>query len=190
MNSLQWITTEGGPLILISHKRFNQWSGIMNRKAYLDEKEQDAEDFLNPDETDYGKACLVEDYVGIVAMEDDIALVLGDEPLPTTVYSLADGCVIIVRHYYSDKQTFEDIINAINIDLIKTWAFSLTFVVTDTIQYLFDAACTASMLTAPSENCLALHLKEGNYTIWTAVYKPDDTTMLLIHKLEPDLQAA
>lgn len=81
MDRLKWVASEGGPLILISDKSKNLWSGILKRSSYLANKIEEADDFLDADEADYGKACLVQDYLGVVNVGNDTALVLGDEPL-------------------------------------------------------------------------------------------------------------
>jgi hypothetical protein len=63
MDRLKWIDSAGGPLIIISDKSYNLWNGILKRSSYLDNKIEDADDFLNTDKADYGKACLVQDYL-------------------------------------------------------------------------------------------------------------------------------
>jgi len=108
MDRLKWIDSAGGPLILISDKSYNMWSGILKRSSYLDKKIEDADDFLNADEADYGKACLVQDYLGIVDIGSDFVLVLGNEPLLTTVFRSGDNRVVIARWYYGEDEELVD----------------------------------------------------------------------------------
>ena len=181
MDRLIWIESAGGPLILISDKSYNLWSGILKRSSYLENKIENANDFLNPAEADYGRACLIEDYLGIVNIGDDIALVLGDETLRTTVFHSVDNRVVIVRWYYGES---EESVRSIDLNSIKNWEFSLTLKLSTDKQYLFDSARDASMLHKENNDYLPVSIKHGNYEIWTSIYEPDDKTKLIIHKFE------
>jgi hypothetical protein len=74
---------------------------VFNRSAYLNNYLVDADDFLDPIEADYGKACSVNDYIGMVDIENNSVLVLGDEPMLTTVFSSSDSKVGLARWYYA-----------------------------------------------------------------------------------------
>jgi len=185
MDRLKWIESTGGPLVLISDKRYSLWSGILRRSSYLDNRIEDATDFLNAAETDYGKACLVQDYLGIVNIGEDIALVLGGEPLPTTVFYSVDNRVIIARWYHGESvKSVDNILNTRNLNSIDNWELSLTFKVSGDKQHLFDASCSAIELNKESNGYLPVNIKKGEYQIWTAIYEPDDKTKLLIHKFD------
>jgi hypothetical protein len=184
MDRLKWIDSTGGPLILISDKSYKLWSGILKRSSYLDNKIEDADDFLNADETDYGKACSVQDYLGAVKVEDDTVLVLGDEPLLTTVFLSVDDRTVIARWYYGeDEQSVENFLKTIDLNSIDNWEFALTLNLSSDKQYLIDSACSASMFDKSNDH-LSLDIQQGDYKIWTSVYEPDDKTKLLIHKLD------
>ena len=185
MDKLKWIDSAGGPLILISDKSLKLWSGILKRSSYLDSKIEDADDFLDADEADYGKACLVEGYLGIVDVGSDTALVLGDQPFLTTIFHSVDNKVVIARWYYGDdEQTVDNYLKTIDLNSIINWEFALTLKVTSDRQYLFDSACSSSMLDKGYTEILIVNIKEGDYKIWTSIYEPDDKTKLIIHKLE------
>jgi hypothetical protein len=185
MNRLKWIDSAGGPLILISDKSYNLWSGILKRSSYLDSKIEDADDFLNADVADYGKACLVQEYLGIVDIGNDTALVLGDEPLLTTVFHSVDNRVVIARWYYGeDKELVDNYLKTIDLNSIDNWEFALTLKLSSDRQYLFDSAFSASMLDKGANECLSLNIKQGDYKIWTSIYEPDDKTKLIIHKFD------
>ena len=185
MDKLKWIDSAGGPLILISDKSLKLWSGILKRSSYLDSKIEDADDFLDADEADYGKACLVEGYLGIVDVGSDTALVLGDQPFLTTIFHSVDNKVVIARWYYGDdEQTVDNYLKTIDLNSIINWEFALTLKVTSDRQYLFDSACSSSMLDKGNTEILIVNIKEGDYKIWTSIYEPDDKTKLIIHKLE------
>ena len=185
MNKLTWIESAGGPLILISDSSYNLWSGILRRSSYLNNQIEEADDFLNADEADYGKACLIQDYLGVVNVGNDSALVLGDEPLRTTVFHSVDSRVVTARCYYGEsEESVDNYLKTIDLTSIDNWEFSLTFRLSSDRQYLFDSACFASMLVTGSSDYLSINIKQGEYKIWTSIYEPDNKTILLIHKFE------
>ena len=185
MDRLKWIDSEGGPLILLSDKSYKLWSGILNRSSYLDNKIEDADDFLNADETDYGKACLVQDYLGVINIGDDLALVLGDEPLSTTIFHSIDNTVVIARWCYGENEDWVDNhLKTIKLNSIDNWEFALMFGLSSDKQYLFDSACSASMLKEGINECLTVNIKQGVYQISTSIYEPDDKTKFIIHKFD------
>jgi hypothetical protein len=61
-----WVTSAGGPLILIPESACHLWGGAP--RTYPDE------------EGDYGRACDVDGYVGLIDVGAAQALVLGDMP--------------------------------------------------------------------------------------------------------------
>jgi hypothetical protein len=185
MDKLKWIASAGGPLILISEKSYNLWSGILKRSSYLDNQIENNNDFLNAEETDYGKACLVQDYLGIVNVGNDTALVLGDEPLLTTVFLSVDSRVVIARWYYGeDEESVDSYLKTIDLNSIDNWEFSLTLKLSCSKQYLVDSACSASMLDKGNNDYLSLNIKQGHYKIWTSIFEPDDKTKLILHKFD------
>lgn len=185
MNSFKWIESAGGPLILIPDKSYNLWSGILKRSSYLNNKIEEAEDYLNADEADYGKACLIEDYLGVVNVGDDTALVLGDEPLRTTVFHTVDNTPVIARWYYGEtEELVENYLSTIDLNLIDNWEPSLTFNFSSHRQILFDSASFASMLEKENIDYLLVNIKRGDYEIWTSIYDPDEKTKLIIHKFD------
>jgi hypothetical protein len=128
MDKLKWIDSAGGPLVLISDKSYKFWSGILKRNSYLENKFEEADDFMNTKETDYGKACEVRDYLGVVEIGSDVALIFGDEPLLTTVLDSTDKKVIAARWVYADSETFvEQALKNLDTTRIKNWVLSLTF---------------------------------------------------------------
>jgi hypothetical protein len=64
-----WVTSAGGPLILIPQSVCHQWGGAP--RTYPD------------DEGDYGRACGVDGYLGLIDVGAAQALVLGDMPART-----------------------------------------------------------------------------------------------------------
>jgi hypothetical protein len=183
MDSLQWIQSTGGPLILISEKGYKSWSGILSRTAYLNGRMEEAGDFLNPEETDYGKACLVDDYTGLVDIGAEKALIFGDEPLLTTAFFSLDHSLIVARCYYgASEATVDKFLHAFVPNSIDSWELATTFDAYSSQHYLFDAANCADNMDENSKNYLSLNIKQGKYQVWTSVYAPDEQTKLLLHK--------
>src|SRR6185295_2520943 len=70
-----WVDSTGGPLVVVPTSALPHWHGTG--------------DYFTGDSTpddwgDYGRACAVDGYAGIIPVGDTQALVLGDDPLPTT----------------------------------------------------------------------------------------------------------
>jgi len=97
-----------GQLILISDQNFYAWGGIFKRSSYSNNNFEEEDDFLDADEADYGKACTVLDYLGVVSVDSDNALVLSDEPLLTTVRHSIDSRIVIARWFYGEDEETVD----------------------------------------------------------------------------------
>lgn len=180
-NQLKWIESAGGPFIFISDKVVGFWSGILNRDSYLNGGDEEAEDFLDPNEADYGKACLIEDWLGLSQINDENVLVLGDEPVITTFFFSADKFILVRWIYGENKESVNNFILTLDTETIN-WEFILEFNITSDKQFLFDSACSRNMLN--EEEYLEINLQQGMYKVSTATYQPDDKTHLLLHKFE------
>lgn len=78
MAHFEWIESSGGPLILMDSEVVEFWSGILERRSYLQGGSEQSTDYMDPLETDYGKACSINDYLGVVSIEKQNVLVFGD----------------------------------------------------------------------------------------------------------------
>lgn len=184
MDRFRWIESTGGPLVLIADKSYQLWSGTLKRVSYLENRFEHADDFMDPDESDYGKACGVQDYLGVVDVGNDFALILGDEPLLTTALETRDGRFILARWIYADDNLFvENTLKVLKIDNINHWELGLTFSISSDAQYLFDSASNSRLLSEGEEK-LSLSIAKGSYEIWTSVYEPNEKTKLLIHRFD------
>lgn len=183
MSTLKWIESGGGPLVLMDEDSVKLWSGVLDSTEYANNKLVDAEDFMDAGQADYGKACLVEDYLGLVDVEDNQALVLNDEPLPTTVLPAIDGVTVFARAIYGES--FEQVdayLEKLQLAAIADWQeFGIFRVVAENLV-LFDAAAYAIILREP--DYLAIKIPVGSYFVSTALYEPDERTQVLLHKLE------
>jgi len=184
MDKLEWIDSAGGPLILITDKTVGLWSGILKRSAYLTNVDEDAEEFLDPDEADYGKACLVENYLGLVEVDNEEALVLGGEPMLTTFFFSRDKPILARWFYGEDKEFVDNTLLNIDLNSINNWEFELIFNLMSDKQFLFDSACSKTMVDKRQEDYLQININHGQYKLSTSVYKPDCKTKLILHKFE------
>jgi Immunity protein 21 len=183
MKSFKWIETTGGPIIILPFVEVKNWSGCFSTKSIEAQKIIDAEDFLDPNESDYGKACQIEDYVGIFDFGNDKAIVLGDEPLATTCFRLNETDVLIVRWSYAENDAeVEFHLQSNEIKRIKNWSLDGIINVLTADYVIFDSAEIGIYLK--EKDALYFSLNLGEYHIKTSEYKPDSKTFLLIHKLE------
>lgn len=184
MKKLAWIETAGGPFVLLEENNIESWSGILRRSSYLMDREEEADDFMDAEEADYGKACLVNDYVGIVEVGTETGLVLGEEPMPTAiVYSSRDE-VRLGRWYYGEEGS-EDLLLGLDWATVENWEPALTVTFESQKQYLFDSAWDGRGLKSKAENVdyLLLGIVPGKYNVYTAVYEPNAMTRFYLHKL-------
>ena len=81
---LQWASSEGGPLILLSATSLREWEGI---DIPADGRRVEAEFRWHGDKnapaSDYDRACDIADYIGLISVGLGQGLVLGDEPNST-----------------------------------------------------------------------------------------------------------
>lgn len=71
----RWIESAGGPLVVVPAASRACWMGASSR--------------------DYGDACVVDEYLGLLSLDWGAVLVLGDEPLRTTVVPRPEGPAIV-----------------------------------------------------------------------------------------------
>lgn len=187
MDRLKWISSAGGPLILGDEKQIKMWSGIFNRNKYINSEIIEAEDFLDAEEADYGKACLVEDYLGLVEILNGKVLILGEEPLSTTSFVSNDNKRAFARWQYGEDEEFiDEHLQKLDFSKINNWQDPIFFEVKSNRQFLFDSAlCFLDLQQEEDEYYLELSIEKGNYIIWTAIYNPNNDTELIIHKFEP-----
>lgn len=158
---MKWISSSGGPLILIPQSVVGSWKGIADGTT----------------ETDYVRACNVMDYIGIVECNGHEALVLGDEPLQATLWTEGENSAI-VRWMYAPSET--EIIECLRSPISAQPVESLSWISSGGIGILFDSALSGNSL--PEH--LSMPLKAGKYAVRTYVLKPSDEIGLIVHVFE------
>lgn len=172
---MEWIKSGGGPLLCIEKVLGRDWSGV------------DANSL--PDETkshysnDYERACAVFDYVGKIPVRGGHALVLGDMPLQTLIWSRGHTLPKIVRVYYADPET-----NVISVlDAAPGTVFgdpveSIKFAVGSSPLVIFDSAYPFSEVRNIAR--LEFELPIGLYEVLTLKVDPNPRTSVLVHSFE------
>jgi hypothetical protein len=162
-SSLKWISSEGGPLILLEHRLISSWGGA----------------FAPQDETDYDRACAIEDYVGLISVGPGYGLVLGDEPMQTSWSTLTEeNGGVLVRWQWARNENA--VIRTLHQVPEELWTHTdLSFSKTEGPLLLFDAACPGKNIVSS----LTIDLGRGRYSIDFAHYQPDRETSLILHRL-------
>lgn len=139
--------------------------------------------------TDYGRACEMDDYVGLVDVGPGQGLVLGDEPAPTTWWPLPHtGGGILIRWLGAESE--EEVITAL--EQLAEPGWQLTGIMIDVPSgklVLFDSAYrgneTDRLMRDEHRQALTIDIGVGAYGVETVEYEPDPDTVLLLHRLVP-----
>jgi hypothetical protein len=185
MNPIMWVSTGGGPLIVIPVEIAHHWWGVSNSwpdTGYL-LKNWEAIRW----HTDYGRACGVDDYLGVLEVGPGRCLVLGDEPMQTTVLPFEGGWLII-RWVHAECE--EDVVRAIQSIPENIWKATPHrihggndgLLVFDSAFPGYDLPSTSVEGTVP---WLKLPIPSGTYEIDIADYEPNQHTRLILHRLRP-----
>lgn len=175
---MNWIKSAGGPLICIDHALAAHWRATAGSSG-------PAVSGHSLPSTDYERACELEGYITRIPCADGSALVLGDMPLETAIWSGAD--TLIVRVLYADPNTsFEDMIAGMPSYPFDNPLETISYRVTSGVIEVFDAACDRSTEAGLSISMLSASVRGGSYRIVTINYEPDDRTSLVIHRFFPE----
>ncbi|WP_184616825.1 Imm21 family immunity protein [Sphaerisporangium krabiense] len=163
-----WVRSAGGPLIAVPESELNNWAGV--------------DDNDGPVETwgDYGRACAVEGYIGLVVVGAQRALVLGDEPAMTTFLATER---LFVRWAGADSET--ELIAAARRTLAgePDWDDDedLIWEARESVV-LFDSAIPGA--ESEPDDRLVIDLDPGRYRVRATYTKDEDNWMILVH-LQP-----
>ena len=154
-----WVTTGGGPLIVMPESACPQWGGVP--ATYPDE------------EGDYGRACAVDGYLGLIDVGGAKALVLGDYPARTT---FVPAWNVFVRAIGLDADVN---VEALASDLVPVarWEEALHWSVAEPVM-LFDSVYSGAEFVA--EEHLRLDLAAGVYTVEAAYVERPDAYVILV----------
>jgi hypothetical protein len=162
-----WVTSLGGPLILIPQSGCPLWGGAP--PSYSDE------------EGDYGRACAVDGYIGLIDVGHTTALVLGDHPARTRF--LPDHGILLreIAGVGDDEVLAATLERLANIG----WESQLTWEITEPL-ILFDSVNDYPyVVLSAGEEHLRIDLPPGRYTAEAAYLQIPDTAYLILVRLTP-----
>ncbi len=155
---MQWISSSGGPLVLMPRAAMSEWKGALG------------------DGSDYDLACSVEDYAGIIRWKSIDVLVLGDEPLQTAAQVTADQ-LILVRWMYAPDE--ESILECLDPDKWGAPVETLRWAVQEADCVLFDAGVEGASV----QDKIEISMDTGAYRIATHVVKSLPDVGAVIHAI-------
>lgn len=174
---LKWIDTTGGPAILLPVHYLDKWSWLLDFSGNI------PSDFLDPNKTDYGKACGVNDDLEIITLKGFDVFVFGDEPLLTTAVSASSSELFFARLVYVDSlKNIDDLIGSGAFSPTVNWQIRTSFVNNLRHYILFDSAEGGRKVS--KENSLDILMEEGQFDIYSAIYDPNPGIRLLLYKFQ------
>src|SRR5260221_7899824 len=186
--ALQWMQSNGGPLLLVSGEHLLSWEGVAPPSDGRHIEAQFRWNGQDAPATDYDRACDVKEYVGLLGIDTGHGLVLGDEPRTIAWQPSAtagesaedDTSGVLIRWVYANSEA--EVMEALTHVPETAWRDDgLLLSVGREPLYLLDAAYVGSELEG--DDHLTIHLPPGRYSIATAEYAPDSQTSLLLHRL-------
>ena len=160
--NMRWITSAGGPLVLVPQAMAVQWHGVSNGG------------------NDYTAACTIDDYAGVIRWNGVDVLILNDEPLATTC--LTNGLTVFVRWMYApNENAITDVIH----DMVRHFPKQERGITLDckADRYvLFDAGAPGSTVNETIE----VNVAPGPYMVETHMWRPNEDVGLVVHVLRPD----
>jgi hypothetical protein len=156
---MRWINSGGGPLIIIEKRFSTKWGGASKKKGIH-----------------YNIACDTSNYAEVKNIDPFDIVVLGDEPLQTTVINNKKD-QFIVRWRYAESES--DVLAALKIFKPEKPLESLSITWTTNELVLFDAA----EIFVKGTKHLNIELLENKCIIETFEFSPKKDLSLLLHKI-------
>jgi Immunity protein 21 len=165
INNLQWVSSLGGPLILMEECLLPFWLGDDSSKKFMNLP------------SDYERACEVIDYLQIISIGDKSGLILGDLPSDTSYFpSDSKNEFLLVRWIGADSgEQIENVLNAFSVE--QEWEDSgVTISFESRNLVLFDSVFSGQNLF----DSLVIEIEVGAYNISTLSYKPNDSIEIFL----------
>jgi hypothetical protein len=170
-NAMNWVSSEGGPLLLLPVSSLESWGGCTKLSTY--------ESVGAGITTDYDRACQVPSYTGVIRVGTEDALVIGEHAQTTWIPLGANGGMLVQWLYADNEASAVEHASTVPEKLFESAGFP--FHVSEKALSLFDSAASGRSLK--NERSLAIELTPGTYRVETAEWEPDDHTALVIHRL-------
>lgn len=169
MSSIKWITSGGGPYVLATKHSALSWLGTKGASA------ADRE----PPASDYERACQINDYVGVVAGDPNLVLVI-TEPDEIAWFSIAPDEGLLVKWIGADSD--EQVLETLRgLDFGAFKEFPLRFAIVEPALFVFDSA---RKLVDIADNHLEFSLEPGMYAISLLEFKPNERVWLQLIRLK------
>jgi len=158
---MRWISSSGGPLILLPRVAASLWRGV-------------GDDSQLP--SDYDAACAIEDFTGIVRKNGHDILVLDDEPMQTCFVEHEAAPLLVRWMYAPDEEAVLTSLGTLGLEANPEETVKCGFSSGDLL--LLDAAYDGR---DPIET-LPVSIDPGEYNILTFIHKPSPEVALVIHR--------
>ncbi|WP_433566840.1 Imm21 family immunity protein [Nocardia sp. CA-151230] len=158
-----WVESAGGPFLIAPESELGQWKGVEHTDGAV--------------ETwgDYGRACAVEGYIGVIEVGAQHALVLGDQPARTT-YLPTERLFLRGAQSGSDDE-FVSLARRVLHDITWDRDEDLVWEVRGPV-ILFDSAWSGAEIEP--DNQLRIDLEPGSYRVRaTSLREPGDWLILI-----------
>ena len=171
MTARVWVSSSGGPLLLLPVVHLGEWHGT---------EDAGPPNFGADDgpSVDYERACAVTDYTGVIPVGTGEGLVLGDDPNDTTWIPYPWGGILVRWVHARGAEEAEAVLASIPSGL--KWKAAGVFRASGSPLELFDSAEPG---TSASIERLRIDLGVGTYQICRADYKPDADTWFQLVRL-------
>lgn len=178
--TMEWIESQGGPLLLLPQHLLGAWEGA-DPPSHGRAVEAAFRYHPSGPATDYDRACDVRDIIAAIEVGEGLGLVLGDEPLPTAWLPLGAETGVLARWRYGPSEETVQHSVAAATSLIG-WQGGLKIAFRSRPLVLFDAAEPGS---DPTGARLVVDLGPGQYLVETLEFRPNPELALLLHRLRP-----
>jgi len=168
----KWISSAGGPLILVPGNAVRSWQGI-NGSSFPSVA------------SDYERACSVREYVEVMPLSGEDTIIFGEEPLQTTWLPRHEnfGGVFIRWICAENEEAIIDSLDNLKLNAQENTGLNFT-VRSDVPMRLFDAAFSGSAALASDEG-LVIQIAPGAYKLTTIECSPTPKTKFLAHRIIP-----
>jgi hypothetical protein len=165
---LKWVSSSGGPLIMMPRPALAAWLGNTASAA---------NDFYS----DYDRVCEVTGVGGFLQVGAYQAVIIGEDCSTTWVSDGGGGWVVGWVYAESNDEVLRVLKGLDHAVPVLVWEFMGTFT-TPGACILFDSAEAGDDIRGDS---LGIPLASGMYAIRSAFWDVDDSTRLLLHHFAP-----
>jgi hypothetical protein len=164
---VEWVESSGGPLVVVPEAGLPSWSGSDSGEP----------------EADYDRACEIDDWVGLIPVGGEAALVLGGDPA-STAFLPEQGLFVRWCAAESESALFESVGVAIE---SAVWEPELVWTVPGPVV-LFDAVFSGAEVDG--EDHVVAPVEPGRYAVRAAYVEPNPLTSLVLVQLRRVLDPA